>query len=74
MSTHNLCFEQKKRKIMYTPVNPRFTRKTYIGMEKLLSWGVKSVLPARAKAHLKSDAAPDHKHIDGPHRSHLPHP
>ena len=24
-STHNLCFEQKIRKIMYTPVNPNFT-------------------------------------------------
>ena len=24
-STHNLCFEQKKRKIMYTPVDPSFT-------------------------------------------------
>ena len=22
---HNTCFEQKKRKIMYTPVNPSFT-------------------------------------------------
>ena len=25
MSTHNLCFQAKVRKIMYTPVNPSFT-------------------------------------------------
>ena len=27
MSTHNLCFFSKIRKIMYTPVNPSFTIK-----------------------------------------------
>ena len=25
MSTHNLCFRAKKKKIMYTPVHPSFT-------------------------------------------------
>ena len=25
MSTHNLCFRAKIRKIMFTPVNPSFT-------------------------------------------------
>ena len=31
-STHNLCFEQKLEKKMYTPVNPSFT---------ILKWGLR---------------------------------
>ena len=29
MSTHNLCFSAKIRKIMYTPVNSSFTRQKW---------------------------------------------
>ena len=34
MSTHNLCFRAKIRKIMYTPVNPNFI---------IIKWGVSGV-------------------------------